>query len=95
MCAPRRAGVFDALLPGWSSPVRVAAALLAWSLVDAALVAVVGRAGDRRALASGVGLAVLSAAGVAAVVRAHEGRTLADAALLARVALVGLATATV
>lgn len=85
-------GVFDALLPGWSSPARVAAVLLAWLLVDAALVALAAR-GGRRTFAAAALLAGLSAGGVAVVVRTHGGRTLGNAALLARLALLVVAGA--
>ena len=78
--------MFDALLPGWSSPARVAAVLLAWLLVDAALVALAARRG-RRSLALAAALALLSTGGAIVVVRTHDGRTLGNAALLARLAL--------
>jgi hypothetical protein len=86
-------GVFDALLPGWSSPARVAALLLAWLLVDAALVVLAAR-GGRGTLAAAVLLAGLSAGGVAVVVRGHGGRALGNAALVARLALLVLAGTT-
>jgi hypothetical protein len=86
--------VFDALLPGWNAPARVAAVLAAWLLVDATLVAVAARAGDRALLAAAA-LAALSAGGAVVVVRTHGGRALGNAALLARVALLVLAGAAV
>lgn len=86
-------GVFDALLPGWSSPVRVAAVLLAWLLVDAALVALAARR-DRGTLAAATLLAGLSTGGVIVVVRTHGGRPLGNAALVARVALLVVAGVT-
>jgi hypothetical protein len=78
--------VFDALLPGWSSPARVAAVLLVWGLVDAALVALAARRG-RPWLAVAAALAALSAGGAVVVVRSQSGRTLGNAALVARLAL--------
>lgn len=78
--------MFDALLPGWSSPARVAAVLLVWGLVDAALVALAARRG-RPWLAVAAALAALSAGGAVVVVRSQSGRTLGNAALVARLAL--------
>jgi hypothetical protein len=78
--------VFDALLPGWSSPARVAAVLLVWGLVDAALVALAARRG-RPWLAVAAALAALSAGGAVVVVRSQSGRTLGNAALVARLTL--------
>lgn len=78
--------MFDALLPGWSSPARVAAVLLVWGLVDAALVALAARRG-RPWLAVAAALAALSAGGAVVVVRSQSGRTLGNAALVARLTL--------
>mgnify|MGYP000494631118 CR=1 FL=1 len=89
---PRRSGVFDALLPGWSSPARVAAVLLAWFLVDATLVVLVARRGR---LSLALAVALLSTGGALVVVRTHDGRTLGNAALLARLALLVVAGAAV
>ena len=84
--------MFDALLPGWSSPARVAAVLLAWFLVDATLVVLVARRGR---LSLALAVALLSTGGALVVVRTHDGRTLGNAALLARLALLVVAGAAV
>lgn len=83
---PDTSVVFDALLPGWSAPARVAAVLVVWALVDATLVALTRRAGDRPFLAAAL-LALLSTGGALVVVRTHDGRALGNAALLSRLAL--------
>jgi hypothetical protein len=82
---------FDALLPGWGNPAGVLAVLAAWAAVDAGLVALLVRAGDRRLAAAGATFGLLSALGVALVARGVGGRALSLAAPPARLVVLALA----